>query len=324
MKKVLLSILLIGALLESKAQQIPNPGFETWGFGFIPTYTMPSGYITSSYYPLLAGKILPSGQENNVSKSTDSHSGTYAMKMVAYRNDTTVVAGIAGTLKLELTSIPADATELMNSIKPGFPYTGRPAELAGYYKYNHGLDPDSAVALVMLLKSNPTNRFDLIGYGISLLPDAGSYTPFTVPISYSSSANPDTAIIAFSTTSGFSIDNLLEFNFNLNASEGAVLFIDDIAFNGNLTGIASDKRSGAELSAFPNPASTFVTLMMGSATETVELSVYDAMGKQVDNRMVELVSGKYSLDLGAYASGVYAVQVSGRSATATKKIVVSK
>ena len=66
--KNIFTCLFAAFILSATAQQIPNAGFESWVAGTFFVAELPSGWTTSAVFPA-------------VIKSTDAHSGSYAMKL---------------------------------------------------------------------------------------------------------------------------------------------------------------------------------------------------------------------------------------------------
>jgi hypothetical protein len=67
---------------------------------------------------------------------------------------------------------------------------------------------------------------------------------------------------------------------------------------------------------FPNPAQNFVTVEYNSNTESsVQLSVYNASGKQVLNKIEYAVKGNniYQLNVAHYTNGTYTLRLSNNN-----------
>ena len=74
-KKYILLIFISVFTLTLNAQEIPNGNFEEWEDFQGINFEFPTGWITSSF----AG--VGAGLENNAVKVTDSHNGSYAIKL---------------------------------------------------------------------------------------------------------------------------------------------------------------------------------------------------------------------------------------------------
>lgn len=124
----------------------------------------------------------------------------------------------------------------LNSLNPfAIPGTGQPIDFApnslkGFYKYTgvNGVRQDSALIFTGVIK----NR-EIIAYGIKRLPDAISWTEFSIEYNYLECETPDTIIttlissnleVAFS-NGEFSIDS------DYTGENGSLLFVDNLTMD---------------------------------------------------------------------------------------------
>lgn len=75
----------------------------------------------------------------------------------------------------------------------------------------------------------------------------------------------------------------------------------------------------ASFSVYPNPTSTGFVNITSSSSETISVSVYDVLGKQVINKAT--VSNN-RLDVSTLNTGVYIMNISQNDASVTKKLVI--
>jgi hypothetical protein len=83
----------------------------------------------------------------------------------------------------------------------------------------------------------------------------------------------------------------------------------------NLSSIGFDFSSG--LSVYPNPASAFVQIQINS-NEEFNVELFDMSGRQLYKTQM---NGDISIDLNAYATGIYFVKIGDGANSITKKIV---
>ncbi len=227
MKKLLLSLILLCICLQiSKAQNIPNAGFENWTA--TGPFERPDNWDSSP----------------KVSKSTDAHSGTYAIKLLT---DTFTIPQSGN-----VDTIPGIINTGTQSSGPGNPgikgyaFAARPDSLTGWFKYIPAVG-DSFFIHVSFSKWNTTagsreNICDAVFTGSS----SNTYKRFSFPMHYLTSSLPDTAIIEISNTkvqppAAFII--------------GTQLFIDDLQFKTNMPGgIAQNNSTENNITSTPNPA----------------------------------------------------------------------
>ncbi len=315
MRKSLYSIIVLLLLNVTQifAQTPVNPGFENWTNVII--FNEPTGYVSSNYASIILGSGgLPRA---NVFKSTTKHTGTYSAKLESYAQnagDSTGIPGIMITGVLDLAN---------TTIKPGFPYAGRPAEFKGFYKYAQGVSPDSGIATVSLMKSNAvTGNSDVVGVGFVVLNNSANFKEFSTPILYTSNEIPDTAIIIISTTSTFSLDT----SELLNAPVGTVLYIDDLSFFGNASGVESiDELINSNV--YPNPAINLITVDFNLyAPSNYKIVLTDINGKIIFENNQEAVSGKNSIEIDTkdISNGIYFYQLTTNEGVARKPFVIAK
>lgn len=178
------------------ALTIPNGGFETW---VNDTDAEPVNWYTSNKY-YLSNPALP------VTKTTDSYSGNYALRIenVNYVNGLAVAFAFAGP-------------QSNNGPLPGFPVSERKLFLEGYYKYYPQNNDSLMIGVIMF------NKGTRIGSGFfqSKTPKS-SYTHFVMPIyySYGYTGTPDSATVL-----------LLPFDGGQSPHGNSVLFVDSVGFN---------------------------------------------------------------------------------------------
>lgn len=318
MKRTLLLAFGLFLTISGRAQQVPNGDFETWNN--LVLFEEPQGYLTSNYYSIITGAGgLPRA---NVFKSTTKQAGTYAMKMESYANPadaTKGIPGIAGTGVLDIQNL---------GVMPGFPYTGRPALLNGYYKYAHGGTSDSA-AIGVLFYKNVMGQLEVIGGGYGLLTDAANYTAFSIPILFATGDAPDTAVIGISTSARFDIQKFLDsLDFsNVNVPIGSVLYVDELSFFGGTTGMQPIDQLLSGVSAYPNPVKDQLSIsFMLTQPKTVTVKVFNSIGQQIKMDVRNYAAGKemYALSTEELEAGVYYYQLVINGEATSRKFVVVK
>lgn len=247
--------------------QIPNPGFETWTG--TPLNDVPTGWITGN----IPGIATP------ITKSTDAHSGSFAVK-----GEVVGAAGF-GTWPPYLWAL--------------FPYTQRPGALTGYYKFTSA-SKDSLVMFVELFKSSLMVPIASGEFGTTT--NVTPYTKFSIPLDY---LNPDTPDSVWFWTI---VENGLDDSLHV----GTVFFMDDLAFEGTATAVGDQPIKPASFALqqnYPNPFNpeTSIRYELPEAA-FVRLSVYNPLGQEVAMLVNEQEPpGSYQVKFNATAlpSGVY-------------------
>jgi hypothetical protein len=285
MKKcfLVLPLLLLLVLPSAAPAQIPNPGFESW-------YTI-QGLPATSFFP--TGWYLDNspGLFEPVSRSSAPHTGTYALQG----------AIVAAPILLEL--VPP-------VVQSWFPYTGRPGALTGYISFTSA-GRDSLVIGTVLYKTSLSQVVAVGDWGTAT--STTGYTKFSIPLEYFSTDAPDTTWIYITIDPGDADTVHL----------GTVFLLDDLAYEGQATGIAAGSTKPATFALnqnYPNPfnPSTTIRFELPEASQ-VRLTVYNLLGQEVkvlanDQRQ----AGVYDLrfDAAGLPSGTYFYRLEARSTDA--------
>ena len=274
MRKTLLILL---CLISAKTfAQIPNNGFETWATPTGQTYENPTGWGSSND----VGSQLPAPFVNATKETTDPGAGTSSLKLETVSIFVTNVAGVALTGEITYT------TTLKFS--GGFPFTARPGQLTGKMKYTPAAGTDSSFIYAVLFKWNSAlNKRDTIATSALISPSANNWTTFGSSLNYTSSDNPDSALILISSSKGFL------------GSAGSKLWIDDLSFQYESSVGA---MSNAPVHVFPNPAqhTLYLNAIPGQFSDVI---IYDCQGRLV---MQAMVQGN-AVDISSLANGTYII-----------------
>jgi hypothetical protein len=232
--------------INSFAQSIPNPGFESWVTN--PTYEDPQGWGTYNFLTVY-------GNPATATKSTDAHSGSYALRMESKK----------------LTNNPSPAvypdtvhTVYTGTVIPtvfGFPYTQKPNDLKLFYKCTPVNNSTAGVLSYLFKWNSAQHRRDTIAVAASYIAASATYQQLTVPFIYNNTITPDTAVIYMSPIAVFTQNQL-----------GAVLLVDDIQFS--VATSVNDNNSGGP-SLFINDGK----LMVQGLSDQATLTLYSIDGK---------------------------------------------
>lgn len=285
MKRILLSALIVFSA-ATYAQNIPNPGFETWvNTG---SYEDPQGWGTYNFLSLYGNALT-------ATKTTDKHSGTYAIRMesklVTNNPNPAIIPDTVHTIYSGST-VP---------LVFGFPYTQKPEQLQMYYKSIPANGSDAGV-LAYLLKWNPAqHKRDTVAKAASYLPAASAYTQMNVPFIYfSTTMTPDTAVI-FTSPIAYGTPHQL----------GAVLFVDDFSFVMS-TGI------NEEASKAPKLVYTAGSFGLTNVSSPSRVCVYSVEGKVVLQKE-NVTNNSFPADLSA---GVYTYAIESAEGRFSGKVAV--
>ena len=256
MKKELLICMMILGVLSSFAQiptPVPNSGFENW--------------VT------VGGHQVPCDwrvRDNTASRTTDKYAGNYAIKLL-----TNIIPGDTSEGTLE--ALPPDSTEGFN---PAFVVTKRHSTLNVFYKF-FPVNGDSCQFIVFLYKHGYVNpqSFNLVGGAWTSKGASSAYTPLSLPINYfdSLSTVPDSAFIAISAFKGLNFTTGKE----LSPLGNSALYVDNISFDGFITGTNNIPDKIKNVTIYPNPASDLMNIDMTLEESDYNISMYDMNGRLI-------------------------------------------
>jgi hypothetical protein len=168
--KSILLILIVSCHSISKAQ-IPNADFENWSL--TSDVLMPDNWTINA----MGDVAIP------VTRTTDSHSGTYAARGE-------VVS--AGAPPVEILFSPIQTSVPPGSEDLGFSVSERHYVFSGFYKYYPAEGDKFQITVIMFHETTS------VGIGaLSIEAGAIAYTPFSIDINYTSEEIPNTCLITF-------------------------------------------------------------------------------------------------------------------------------
>jgi hypothetical protein len=266
----------------------PNGGFEQWHNEF--NYETPDGWQT---FNALAFANPPSPLSAFKVSGIDKHSGNYALKLKSipiYINALTDLIGDTAGGIFTGTVIYSPFV-----LKYGFPYTSRPEKMQFWAKY-FPVGNDTAGAIILLSKWNGV-KTDTVALYFFTIPSTSNYASFQESITYYSDQMPDSATIAFYTSSR-----------KENARVNSTLYIDDVTLTG-WVGIENHTLAQAQVKVFPNPATGNITIQTG-LKEAENIQIRDISGREINN--VKLTNGVVSIDTKPFPEGVYFYEIRDR------------
>jgi hypothetical protein len=298
MKKVVLICVLILGVISAFAQTpVPNFGFESWN--------------------LHNGRLVPDSwlvRDTTASRTTDKYAGNYAVRIqnILLPSDTS---------KGTLVSLQPDSSEGMN---PAFPIFVRHTTLNGYYKYTP-VNGDSAQIMLFIYKYGFINppSYNLLGGSWASKGASNTYVPFVLYILYFDSTlmlTPDSACIAFSAYKQINFTTGTE----LYPLGNSVLFVDNVSFDGFISGINNIPNLVKEVNVYPNPASSTLNIDMNLGESDYYVNLYDLNGRLIKTIANGNLSGQQQLSVNIedVPSGDYLLMISNKDGYCNKKVSI--
>jgi hypothetical protein len=299
MKKltIFLSIL---AICNSLIAQIPNSGFETWTT--VGSYDTPTGWdnLNATTSPLSV---------YTCEKGTPGDPGASYLKLTSK-----TVTGIGVAPGVAVSGVLDPLTFLPKS---GFPYTTRPGYLTGNWQYMEfsGTGADAGHIIIFLSKWNiPANRRDTIAFKNYTLPGMiMSWASFSIPLTYYSTATPDSAIIVLSSSGTAPVNN-------------SYLYVDNLAFTGTPVTSVTNIPGNTPLSyIYPNPAASLANISYnGFSEKNIQINIADINGRNIISFSPKAAIGenKFQVNVSDLVKGVYIVRINDGQNIQIQKLIV--
>ncbi len=313
MKKTVLfiSIVLIGVNNIFSQDTIPNAGFEDWTGG---SPNQPVGWGTANAVHIQLNNCVRKGIAPG-----DFYGDTAAVILT-----TVQVSGGGQTWRVAGTAVSGGTiNQTYPFVSGGIPYALRPTSLQGFCKYlpqqssalNNGnpVGIDVSNIQVTFTKWNGTDR-DTIGQG-QLSPSNGTYAAFAVPITFTTTANPDTVQIVLASSKG------------LETAAGSKLYVDDLVFDFTPVGLEELSTDKFDLKQnTPNPFSGITSIQFNcTVNEKVTLTVSDMLGREVYSTAINAISGLNTFTFTPKLSpGTYFYSISNGKNRLTKSMIVAE
>ncbi|MBP1630365.1 MAG: hypothetical protein H6Q15_1258 [Bacteroidetes bacterium] len=294
-KTIFLSIALVLVFTMTKAQTIPNFSFENWtSYG---NYENPDQWGTMNNTTASSGIFT-------ATQGVPGAEGYFGLKLVSKTVGSSIVNGVAVSGVLD--SITLEPIS-------GFAFSSRPASLGG--KWQHMIYGSSQGSIKVTLTRWDTNLGERVqvASGIKNLSGmAMSWANFSIPLTYTDGNNPDTCIIIMKASGIYPADN-------------DYLFVDNLAFTGEVSGLKEISQELLNLNIYPNPASDYINLNFQSPKgENYSVELRDVLGKTIKTQTINTQEEEVStrMDINNIPQGIYFITLRTNTNTITKKITI--
>ena len=265
MKNIILILFFSLIFYTSQAQTVPNGDFESG----VDTLSLSKWHTINE----LTGIFFP------FTRTTDSYSGDYAVKLETLSIFNTLVPGLATLGQISI-----------GDVQGAIPFPYKPDKLTGMYK--HPTDKDASLIWVYFLK-NQGNKVDTIGQG-TFIPDGkiNQYKSFEIDIDYYAESVPDSMNILLISDS--EVPN-------------STFYIDKLEFIYNSTSIP--ENIGGDVNIYPIPTSTFVNIKRSELSEK-KLILMNLFGEIIVETNIH---DNHKLDLSAQPAGIYFIVIDNKN-----------
>lgn len=295
MQRLLLILCMYSSLIY--AQQIPNASFENW-------HVVPNtnGKEDPDHWES-TNRLLDSSMPEGISKSTDVHSGNFAVKLTPSKESGKYTELVLGKLSLD---------SLGNSTYrkcPGQAVPHLPLVIRGHYKFSQAQQNVHAGISVIFTSGCYNGIYGFYVFGSEALePNPNEYKPFAVPIEFhgGSFSGLDTMVISIQ-IAGPDTNAVSSF-----------LLIDDVSILGHYVGVDESDHIPEIVQIFPNPTRGNVTIE-SLPTAPFIVKVYSLHGKLLFEER-NILESQYQLQLNG-PMGVYFVELTSREGKRMFKVL---
>ena len=226
---------------------------------------------------------------------SDVYNGNYSLKVASDEmimgDEMLFLPGVAGTLYVDIFNVDCIL---------GKPFTSRPTNLKGYFKYAPEKG-DSAAIEVFLKKEG-----FVLGKGKRVIKETVSdWSQFDIPIAYEYEMTPDTIVVLFVSSAKYdfsSINTLLQCKGQI----GSTLCLDDVEFAYGPSGIKEMFTPSISVNVYPNPSTEQITIQIGKETNGT-VKIYDYLSRKVGEYSVN--GTQTTINISDFATGSYLINI---------------
>ena len=281
----------IDEIAFSGPNQLPNSDFSMW--------TTTGSEDPDSWYSFNFAAAVGTASGPSVTKSTDKFQGNFSCRIE------TIKSGFGGGNDT-LGVITNTGFDNFDSEVPEQSYDSSMGWRKFVFRYKYapvGIDT-GAVILIFSRWDTLTQMRVMVGtFFEKISPTSGTFQRYEIPYFFSASNQPDSFILAFS--SSFIDDTLFS------AQIGSVLTLDAVAFDFNSS--LENLENSLNVKIFPNPVEDQYTIeLISESNEEIEIQIMDGLGRGMASYKVDVALGlnKIRLDSRNEWSGIYFYKIS--------------
>ena len=279
MKKSI-TLILISFLLSFTGKsfaQLPNGNFENWSLNTFGILD-PDGWSTYNFGTSTCAQYQP------------AQNGTEAVKLAGDSSQGFFLPG---------------------SIECYFHSTQKPLSLNGYYQAQFATG--DILIMTLYLYDNAGN--EIAGGSLDITANANNYTTFSIPLTYSSGAQPDSAAFLV----------FLENASQNNLSGYAIL--DNLNFVG--TAGVDEISNNNSAKVWPNPSTEYLNVFVpGFTMENAEIKIMDISGRMVNTEITKRTFSSQenliTINTSNLEAGMYVISVMDKNKIASKTFLVKR
>lgn len=318
MKKISILLVFLSFSFGVMAQNsFLNQGFESW------TGNTPNNWNSLN---------ISSFNLCDISKSTSSHSGNYAVGIAAKPISPLVAQALNTLMGIEIPSgtiIPGlltnstlnplglaglldstsemDPSLFLNLFQNGLALTYKPLSVDGYYSWNSPDESKESFSLIAFVTSTVNQERTIIGYGFYPLDfkknqSKSTYTNFSMPINYVSGDTPEELIF------------IAMVNTDSTSTVFTKLLLDDLTITSDV-GISDLDLNNSQKHIYPNPSNGSFKLNANNCS----YSIINSYGQVIKNWENYSENSELSIE----NPGVYFIRIKKDDRIYTEKLIIN-
>lgn len=278
MKNFIYLFFVWGLFSSSISAQFDNSGFESWTN--MGSYETPDNWGTMNNFTSGSGIYT-------ATKGTPGSPGSSYLKLTSQLIGNTVTNGIAVSGVLNPTTQQAVS---------GFAFNQQPMSFNGKWQHMIYGSSQGSITVTLTRWDNTLNARVVVATANKVLVGmAMSWANFTIPFIYLDGQAPDSCIILMKAS-------------GMNPAQNDYLWVDNLSFVGDVSGIEDINSMSNSPILYPNPTANQITFIYNSIEEEdVLVNIYSLSGDLIRTEVIRLNVGKenYSINIEGLNQGNY-------------------
>lgn len=283
-------------LASATFAQIPNNSFENWTT--VGSYSMPDQW--DNLNPTTAGAGV-----FTCIKGMPGNPGSAFIKLISKT--------VTGMGVVPAVAVCGILDQVSHQPVSGFAFNQRPQNFTGKWEYMaYGIKPGFIDVSLTRWDVPSGSRVVVASLHKILTGMVMSWGNFSLPLVYQDGQYPDTCVI-FLSASGTS------------ATNNDYLWLDNLQFEGTVTGIDPASFTSHSLILFPNPArDSFTALFSSAGSEPATVTLFNLQGRNILQKTMAVQPGenKIVVDVKSVPGELYLVKLTCGPAETTTRIMI--
>jgi len=284
--------------------------FEEW-FCYPPNVVYPHGWLNTVFNTPCFDPDLTTDKES------DSQTGNLAAKMMS-----NICSDPVGAPRLQAGFLFTSQTDdyAIPPLDWSRSYAERPNELSFYHKFQPE-GTDSAAVYLLLFNYDAENYLtDTVAFASGYIhEETTEYTEFILPIEYLKEDTPSFVHILFICSKTMGDLGYFTFTpaYDINASPGTTLWIDNVVLRGGTVNTTSPQEEDWNFDTYPNPVDAEIYIDISQQIQVDKIQIYDNQGRVIK----EFMDFDNTLNISDIPKGIYYLKLETNKGMRFKKVI---